>query len=438
MNGNGQLFVAFGVLIAAVVGPLIFISWFRTEGETSAGQWAIVTAVMLVAGILIGTLAIILLGSTILVAILVAWLWRQVILSDVHYTRTLSVTHLFPGQSAEISWCLANEKPLPVSWLRWREAMPTIPLPSASGSGLDFESLETSMTVLEGKQWGLDEVTALRSYESITRSATVKAVRRGYYRFGPATLEGSDVLGLFTVERREPELSPLTVYPHLTESAPLETEVRSLLGDWRRRASLIEDPTWFRGDRDYQFLDPMRSIDWRATARTGGLKVKTFEPSVHPKLMIVVNLHTFETISEGWESQTMEDVISMAASAAVWALDAGYQVGVHSNGALPDSNSPFRILPSSGENQAFKILDYLARIVIVIARPVEETLEELNDLPYGTALMICSSFVNHRLASSLADRATRTNVSLLLVGGSISEPIPRVSVVGGRLPATAA
>ena len=88
----------------------------------------------------------------------------------------------------------------------------------------------------------------------------------------------------------------------------------------------------------------------------------------------------------------MEDVISVAASAAAWGLESGFEVGIHSNGALPDEHVPYRILPSRGEAQLFTILDYLAKITLIVNRGIEDMLQDLDGLSYGTALMICTTW----------------------------------------------
>ena len=71
-----------------------------------------------------------------------------------------------------------------------------------------------------------------------------------------------------------------------------------------------------RGARSYHPGDPMRSVHWPATARTGLPMVKEFEHDDHPTLLFVVDL----TGPDG------ELVASQVATEAACALEAGHEV----------------------------------------------------------------------------------------------------------------
>jgi len=423
-----RFLIQFGFFLAVIFSPLLFGLWFWSERRVTTRQLGTLCGVLAVAGLLMGISVIALLAGLVLIAIGVAWLWHAVILSDFTYSRSVSPTHVFPGDFADVTWTLNNAKPLPVSWLRWREVLPGARFGSREGDGLEFPDSDAKTHGLDAERT-LDQVSALRSYETMTHRARVRAVRRGYYRFWPATCQASDALGMYKAERVFDDDCVLTVYPRIRQTDALELEVRGLLGDWRRRNSLVEDPVWFRGDRDYRSTDSMRSIDWSSSARTSTLQVKTFEPTTHPKLMLLVNLHAFERISTGWITQYMEDVISTAASVAAWALELGYEVGVHSNGALPGAHVPFRVLPSAGENQLFSILDYLAKISLVVNRQIEDTMADVRDLPYGTAVIICTNVVTPGLMNSLDHSWRGRDVALLLVNNKTPLEIPGVRIM---------
>lgn len=58
--------------------------------------------------------------------------------------------------------------------------------------------------------------------------------------------------------------------------------------------ALVEDETWIRGVRPYQYGDPVRHIDWRATARLGDLVVKQFFPATNRHLLVLLNAQVSE------------------------------------------------------------------------------------------------------------------------------------------------
>ncbi|MDI9259606.1 DUF58 domain-containing protein [Alicyclobacillus sendaiensis PA2] len=60
--------------------------------------------------------------------------------------------------------------------------------------------------------------------------------------------------------------------------------------------ALVEDETWIRGVRPYEYGDPVRHIDWRATARLGNLVVKQFFPTTHRHFLVVLNAQMSEPL----------------------------------------------------------------------------------------------------------------------------------------------
>lgn len=111
---------------------------------------------------------------------------------------------------------------------------------------------------------------------------------------------------------------------------------------------------------------------------------------------------------------------------------------MHSNGALPDAHVPFRILPASGDDQLFTILDYLAKIMLIVSRPVEDMLLDLKDLPFGTAVIMCTNVVTQGLMNALSTDRGRRDISLVLVNNQVQFSIPGVNVIHTTAEAPAA
>jgi uncharacterized protein (DUF58 family) len=423
-------FIGGFILLGAV--PFIYVTWHFTDRKVGTKEWTVLTSILLAASILVQLTVLSLLTGLVLIAIGIAWLWHRIVLSDVYFERHIDADHLFPGEESTITWTIRNEKPFPVSWLHWQETTPTQPFGIGWGDpGLEFADIEIKR-LFTGSSMGIDEVTSVSAFQTLIKSTKFKALRRGFYQFGPTYWEASDPLGLFMASREFPVRLGLAVYPRLYTPADLEIPTESLTGEMRRR-SFIEDPSWYRGSRDYRSSDPLRTIDWKLTARTRELQVKMFEPTVHPKIMVFANLHAFERISEGLITQYMEEVISTAASIAKWALEMDHEVGVHSNGALPGRQEAERILPSAGLDQLFFMLDYFARLSLVMSRRMEDMLEPvLEELPYGTSLIVCSNVVTSSMMEFLSDAGKRRSVVLVLVDTNTVLKIPNVTVIHAR------
>jgi len=61
----------------------------------------------------------------------------------------------------------------------------------------------------------------------------------------------------------------------------------------RHQQPIFEDPHAY-GKRDYVASDSLRRVDWKASASTGRLQIKQFEPSIALQTVIFLNLNGSE------------------------------------------------------------------------------------------------------------------------------------------------
>jgi uncharacterized protein (DUF58 family) len=94
---------------------------------------------------------------------------------------------------------------------------------------------------------------------------------------------------------------------------------------------LFEDPTRVAGVRRYQWGDPLNRINWRATARTGVLHSKVYEPSTVAGITVLVDFHR-DSFAAAHEPYRSELAVTAAASLANAVFQMGQQVGLVTNG----------------------------------------------------------------------------------------------------------
>ncbi|MDB4423401.1 DUF58 domain-containing protein, partial [Rhodopirellula sp.] len=99
----------------------------------------------------------------------------------------------------------------------------------------------------------------------------------------------------------------------------------------RMRENIMDDPTRLRGIRQWQPGDPMRSVHWAATARTGTLHSKIYEPSSIVGATLILDLHTSSN-PENHEPVRCDLAVTAAASIANSLHDANEPVGLATNG----------------------------------------------------------------------------------------------------------
>jgi uncharacterized protein (DUF58 family) len=94
---------------------------------------------------------------------------------------------------------------------------------------------------------------------------------------------------------------------------------------------LFEDPTRIAGVRKYQEGDPLARVHWRATARTGKLQSKIYEPSSIAGATLVLDLHE-STNPQHHEPHRSDLAVTAAASIAAWLHESGEPFALATNG----------------------------------------------------------------------------------------------------------
>lgn len=250
-------------------------------------------------------------GGLLLAAVAVASASR----AGIAVERRLDRSEIEMGEIIDASVSLRNAKGLPAPWIFWRDQIEP---------GIDVEGETCAFETLPARG------EALLTYR-------LHSTRRGLFRIGPAVVEASGPFGLVRRFNVEPDVRFLTVYPRtvaLGQGWPLGHQP---IHQVPRRRSLFEDPSRFLGVRPFRPGDGLRRIHWRATARSGELQVKVFEPAVLAGALIAVEMATaaYPDLKEGEPEgdPRVEAAITAAASLADFVLAGEQQVALLSNGA---------------------------------------------------------------------------------------------------------
>jgi uncharacterized protein (DUF58 family) len=181
--------------------------------------------------------------------------------------------------------------------------------------------------VVKGKRI---QISMIGSRSETTVRYHLQCKTRGYYQLGPVLLESGDLFGLHRRFRIETEPSYLLVYPRVVAMEGYELAARRPIGDVRLTHRLYEDPTRIGGVRPYEQGDPMNRVHWRATARTGALHSKVYEPSTLTGATVLLDFHDVGYHGRG-EPFRSELAVTAAASLANAVYELGQQVGLVTN-----------------------------------------------------------------------------------------------------------
>ncbi len=347
--------------------------------------------------------------------------WGQKVLDGLQVRRSFS-PWVFLGEKTRVKLSLVNPTRLPVAWLQIRESLPV--------------EMHTSGP--------FHQVLHMGGKSQVDLEYTLDCRRRGLYTLGPLDIFSGDVLGVAKIQQLTVEPALLTVYPKIIPLSGVKIASRVPLGTLRSSQPLLEDPSRARGKRDYVAGDSQRRIDWKASAASGKLQVKLFEPSIALETMIFLNLNASD-----YELKTRyfsgELAIVAAASLANWIISQRQAVGLATNGVDPllraaQAGSPAipispdfpaaKILPPRrGRAHLLHLLETLARLQQAETTPLAELLHsEISNLAWGATLIVLTGRIDEALFDSLFLARRRGMHAMLVQCGQT----PRFSEVRRR------
>ena len=184
-------------------------------------------------------------------------IWNRSLYVKVFFTKS----EMYEGEKGEIHEVIENRKHLP---------LPILKVKFSTSRHLSLGNMEGSR-VTDLLYW--NDIFHVGGGERLTRRLEFKALKRGYYKITGVDLVSADLF--LTTEMVETRTDPtcLYVYPKPFMSNEFWQSLQQLNGEVLTKRHLMEDPFEYRGIREYQPYDDMRSVNWKATAKTGELKV---------------------------------------------------------------------------------------------------------------------------------------------------------------------
>jgi Protein of unknown function DUF58 len=166
---------------------------------------------------------------------------------------------------------------------------------------------------------------------SVVLKYEIECDTRGYYQCGPTLLETGDLFGLHRRHRIVAKPYFLMVLPKIVPLPKYDFASQRPIGEVNTARRLFEDPTRNAGVRPYQVGDPLQRVHWRATARTGELQCRVFDPTTLAGASILIDFHQDGYPSRG-EPFRSDLVVTTACSIAYAVTMLNQQIGLASNG----------------------------------------------------------------------------------------------------------
>ena len=178
---------------------------------------------------------------------------------------------------------------------------------------------------VDDKPFVVSSSFSLPSYCSVKRNKEIDGLKRGIYTISNGKITSSD---LFSSEEYSCSLisnSMLCVLPGRKNTFSSSYAYRGFLGSVLSQKMNQEDPFEIKAIRPYFPTDSMRVVNWKASAKTGSLKVNQYEWTTDESVMVVLDL------SRGDEEER-ETLIEYVSSFSSLILERGVSLSLYSNG----------------------------------------------------------------------------------------------------------
>ena len=353
------------------------------------------------------------------------FLYKKYAFHNVRYTVQVASTEVFENEEIYIYEEITNDKLLPLPFVKVDTELP---------EGLAFCITERDASIgntVETYPRVIHSLFVLRSHEIVRRRWKIRCSTRGTYTLGNVTLLVNDILGTHLQSRiimpekseTQEEQNTGNVLVVLPRAVSLEKEFTSSMynsGDILVHRSLISDPLYLAGVREYQNGDPMSRINWMKTASQQKLMVNIEEYTKRYAFNIVMNMQSRDMEKNIPGSPSMRPAVELCITVAASILDSvasdmipvrvicntpPEQFGDEFNAAVSDNDTAGQnvfVSPAyQGRSDIITALRMLAQMELMISMPIERLLDHMVQNPYaytsGGNIIFVSSFLNERM-----------------------------------------
>lgn len=270
-------------------------------------------------------------------------LWNR----HLHVHLEFAQKSLFEGEKGTLSEMIENGKRLP---------LPMLKVKFQTDRNLAFSDTASSKVT---DFYYRNDIFQVRGKERITRKLSFTALKRGYYRIRNIDLVAADLFLSTEYVESQTTNRYLYVYPKPSIPKELMQSLQQINGEILARRRFLEDPFEYRGIREYQPYDDMRSINWKASAKTGELKVNQKNYTSLQTIRIFFNIEDTGILKK---EDAVEASLRIVAGLAAFYLNQGVHVSCFGNGKDIIHGMPTQIEAGAGAGQLQQIYQALARV----------------------------------------------------------------------------
>jgi uncharacterized protein (DUF58 family) len=265
-------------------------------------------------------------------------------------------------------------------------------------------------------------VLRLEADTSTALETEVACERWGGYLAGGMSLRAPGPLGLIRFDQAIEPAVRVRVYPRPESVRALPRPAATNVGAGNYVTRMRGEGLEFADLRPHMPGDRLRRVNWRVSARRGRLHVNEYHPERNADVVLFLDSFT-DTRDEA--GGTIDMTVRAAAALAAAYLRTRDRVGVVGFGGVLRW-----VLPSTGQTQAYRILDSLIDTQVIASYAWREVaVIPARTLPPNALVVALTPLADPRMLAALADLRAR-GIDLAVIDVS---PLPFVSPPAGEL-----
>lgn len=263
--------------------------------------------------------------------------WDKGLSCRISFTQEYAVE----DEASALSEVIVNRKLLP---------LPVLEISFHMDKRLHFSSEENSS--LSDQTYRRDVFTASMR-QKITRTLPFKCAGRGYFRINEMGLTAQDLFLTKKYISHMPQNTDFYVLPRTVPAHQVQIPYARIMGEVLSRRRVCDDPFEFGGLREYSRGDPMKYINWKATARAGKLLINIHESTLSQRVILAVDM-------EAGGDFLNEYAVRLACSLSERLLADGIEISLYSNGSDVQTGEGWRMEGVSGLGSLLAVKKKLA------------------------------------------------------------------------------
>ena len=221
------------------------------------------------------------LGGAAVLLLLSSYIYSQT------WSRALSVRvlfsqpHIYANECGELTEEIENRK---------KQSVPIVEIGFRIPMGLVFTDAEN---IQESDYVYKRDLFAAEGMERIVRHYQVRGVKRGYYRPDQLSIHAPSYFFRheYWVETLPADhVNGMYVYARQVDCGAVIRVLEAILGERESMRRMYEDPLVFASIRQYTMQDPLKTINWKASAKTGELMVNTYASVTSLNVCIILDV----------------------------------------------------------------------------------------------------------------------------------------------------